>query len=60
MGTDEFPESEIAALKRDALRYVIPHFAHNPIDPKIFVRGEDVYFTIRDLDKPAKMSRVVD
>jgi len=25
---------------------------------KIFVRGEDVYFTIRDLDKPAKMSRV--
>jgi hypothetical protein len=27
---------------------------------KIFVRGEDVYFTIRDLDKPAKMSRVVD
>jgi hypothetical protein len=27
---------------------------------KIFVRGEDVYFTIRDLDKPAKMSRVED
>jgi len=25
---------------------------------KIFVRGEDVYFTIRDLDEPAKMSRV--
>ena len=27
---------------------------------KIFVQGEDVYFTIRALDKPAKMSRVVD
>lgn len=25
---------------------------------KIFVRGKDVYFTIRALDKPAKMSRV--
>ena len=25
---------------------------------KIFVQGEDVYFTIRALDKPAKMSRV--
>ena len=27
---------------------------------KIFIQGEDVYFTIRDLDKPAKMSRVDD
>ncbi len=27
---------------------------------KIFVQGDDVYFTIRDLDKPAKMSRVED
>jgi hypothetical protein len=26
---------------------------------KIFVQGEDVYFTIRALDRPAKMSRVV-
>ena len=43
MGTDEFPKSEIAALKRDALKYIIPHFAHNPIDPKIFVRGEGCY-----------------
>jgi len=34
---------EIAALKRDARRYIIPHFAHNPIDPKIFVRGEGCY-----------------
>jgi hypothetical protein len=25
---------------------------------KIFVQGKDVYFTIRALDKPAKMSRV--
>ena len=27
---------------------------------KIFVQGEDVYFTIRELDEPAKMTRVVD
>jgi hypothetical protein len=27
---------------------------------KIFVQGKDVYFTIRALDKPAKMSRVDD
>ena len=27
---------------------------------KIFVQGEDVYFTIRDLEEPAKMSRVDD
>ena len=27
---------------------------------KIFVQGKDVYFTIRALDKPAKMSRVND
>lgn len=27
---------------------------------QIFVRGNDVYFTIRDLDEPAKMSRVED
>ena len=40
MAAPEFTKAEIAALKRDALKYVIPHFAHNPIDPKIFVRGE--------------------
>ncbi len=39
----EFSKREIAALKRDALKYIIPHFAHNPIDPKIFVRGEGCY-----------------
>jgi len=38
-----FSKQEIAALERDALRYVIPHFAHNPIKPKIFVRGEGCY-----------------
>ena len=27
---------------------------------KIFVEGSDVYFTIRGLDKPVKMSRVAD
>ena len=27
-------------------------------DVKIFVQGNDVYFTIRDLEEPAKMSRV--
>lgn len=27
---------------------------------KIFVQGKNVYFTIRALDKPAKMSRVAD
>ena len=27
-------------------------------DVKIFVQGNDVYFTIRDLKEPAKMSRV--
>ena len=43
MKKPEFTKQEIAHLKRDALRYVIPHFAHNPIDPKIFVRGEGCY-----------------
>ncbi len=40
MKKTEFTKKEIAELKRDALKYIIPHFAHNPIDPKIFVRGE--------------------
>jgi len=43
MTMSEFSAREISALKRDALRYIIPHFAHNPIDPKIFVRGEGCY-----------------
>ena len=38
-----FSKAEVAALKRDAVRYIIPHFASNAElakDPKIFVRGE--------------------
>jgi len=40
---ETYSKKQIAALKRDALKYIIPHFAHNPIDPKIFVRGEGCY-----------------
>jgi len=39
----EFTEKQIAQLKKDAVKYVIPHFAVNEEiakDPKIFVRGE--------------------
>ena len=43
MKEPEFSAREIAALKRDALKHIIPHFAHNPIDPKIFVRGRGCY-----------------
>ena len=42
----EFSKKEIAALKRDAVKYVIPHFASNAElakGPKIFVRGEGCY-----------------
>ena len=42
----EFGKKEIAALKRDAVKYVIPHFASNAElakGPKIFVRGEGCY-----------------
>ena len=43
MKKPEFTQREIARLKRDAAKYIIPHFAQNPIDPKIFVRGEGRY-----------------
>ena len=43
MSKTTFTRQEVAALKRDAVKYIIPHFAHNPIDPKIFVRGEGCY-----------------
>jgi len=46
MSKSEFSKKEIAALKRDAVKYVIPHFASNEElakAPKIFVRGEGMY-----------------
>ena len=46
MKSDAFTKKEVAALKRDAVKYVIPHFASNAElakDPKIFVRGEGCY-----------------
>jgi len=45
-GRKEFSKSEIAGLKRDALKYILPHFASNAElakGPKIFVRGEGCY-----------------
>lgn len=46
MEKPEFTQREIARLKRDALKYIIPHFAQNPIDPKICERGEPQRFKI--------------
>ena len=43
---DTYTKKEIAALKRDAVKLVIPHFASNAElakAPKIFVRGEGCY-----------------
>lgn len=42
----QWDEAERAALREDALRYIIPHFASNAElakGPKIFVRGEGCY-----------------
>jgi adenosylmethionine-8-amino-7-oxononanoate aminotransferase len=47
----QWSEEEKARLRRDALRYVIPHFASNESlakGPKVFVRGEGCY--VFDLD----------
>ena len=41
-----FSKAQIAGLKRDAVKYVLPHFASNAElakNPKIFVRGEGPY-----------------
>ena len=46
MSKSEFSKSKIAQLKRDAVKYIIPHFASNAElakDPKIFVKGEGCY-----------------
>ena len=46
MPSREVTKKEIAALKRDAVKYIIPHFASNAElakAPKIFVRGEGCY-----------------
>jgi len=42
----EFGKKEKGALRKDALRYILPHFASNAglaKGPKIFVRGEGCY-----------------
>ena len=44
--SDPFSPEQIAQLKKDAVQYVIPHFASNAElakGPKIFVRGEGCY-----------------
>ena len=46
MADSEFSKKEQDALKKDALRYIIPHFASNEElarGPKIYVRGEGCY-----------------
>ncbi len=46
METPKFTKSEIAALKRDAVKYILPHFASNAElakGAKIFVKGEGCY-----------------
>ena len=46
MAEREYSKREVAALRRDALRYVIPHFASNEElarEPKIFTRGDGCY-----------------
>lgn len=47
MGTQgHFSEAEQEALRRDALRYILPHFASNAElakGPKVYVRGEGCY-----------------
>jgi adenosylmethionine-8-amino-7-oxononanoate aminotransferase len=51
MKTMQFTDEQKAALRRDALFHVIPHFASNESlahGPKIFVRGEGCY--VYDLD----------
>ncbi|MCP4640934.1 MAG: aspartate aminotransferase family protein [bacterium] len=47
----EFSERERKALKRDARKYIIPHFADNAAlakDAKVYVRGEGMY--LYDID----------
>jgi adenosylmethionine-8-amino-7-oxononanoate aminotransferase len=51
MGTTDYTDPQKAALRRDALFHIIPHFASNESlarGPKIFVRGEGCY--VYDLD----------
>ena len=51
MKTMNLTDEQKAALRRDALFHVIPHFASNEglaQSPKIFVRGEGCY--VYDLD----------
>ncbi len=46
MGAQKLSEKEIAGLKQDAVKYIIPHFASNAElakEPKIFERGEGCY-----------------
>ncbi len=46
MSTKGLSEKEIARLKEDAVKYIIPHFASNAElakDPKIFERGEGCF-----------------
>jgi adenosylmethionine-8-amino-7-oxononanoate aminotransferase len=44
--SQRFSKREVAALKKDAVKLILPHFASNAElakDPKIFVRGEGCY-----------------
>jgi adenosylmethionine-8-amino-7-oxononanoate aminotransferase len=46
MSKQTFSTDEIAALKKDAVEYILPHFADNAElakGPKVFVRGEGCY-----------------
>jgi adenosylmethionine-8-amino-7-oxononanoate aminotransferase len=46
MDRPELSKRDIARLKRDAVKYIIPHFASNADlakEPKIFTRGEGCY-----------------
>ena len=46
MSEQTFSTEQQAALKKDALEYILPHFADNAAlaqGPKVFVRGEGCY-----------------
>src|SRR3972149_11729221 len=46
MSKQMFSTEQIASLKKDAVEYILPHFADNAElakGPKIFVRGEGCY-----------------
>lgn len=49
--SEDWTQEQKEQLRKDALRYIIPHFASNlelSKSPKIFVRGEDCY--VYDID----------